>query len=439
MTGFINDLIGGFTGSNAKGRLDDGKAQFDAAAKDGFNLANTNFSTGYTQATNNIVDARKRAEAGYGSAENSVKWGAADASSRIGTGAAKQAGAINDAFDQAFSSAGKGFDTARGDINTSTDKALGFQRDALGNAISVLRPGIDAYKGYEGIVQNYAGVNGPQAQSDAFSSFTDTNSPLVQARNARANEELQAFQNARGITGGRAAMAASRAVAQRQADDYANYMANIQQAAGRTGSMAGQAASMTNAAGANEAALEAARGRSLGDLSTGQAALEASLATGRGGALSGIYGHEADAQAANSNAVGRGVADIRIGGTNAENDLLKTQAGLDTNYYGAMAQNASNYYNRQADAATAYNSALAGNEGTLFKNVLGLGSAAVSAFAPVNTYGLNSAGTGIVPTGTTSAAGNIWGALKGGYNYLTNGGSSPLASGGADTINFSGR
>jgi len=288
MTGFLNDLIGGFTGSNAKGRLDDGKAQFDAAAKDGFNLANTNFSTGYTQATNNIVDARKRAEAGYGSAENSVKWGAADASSRIGTGAAKQAGAINDAFDQAFSSAGKGFDTARGDINTSTDKALGFQRDALGNAISVLRPGIDAYKGYEGIVQNYAGVNGPQAQSDAFSSFTDTNSPLVQARNARANEELQAFQNARGITGGRAAMAASRAVAQRQADDYANYMANIQQAAGRTGSMAGQAASMTNAAGANEAALEAARGRSLGDLSTGQAALEASLATGRGGALSGI-------------------------------------------------------------------------------------------------------------------------------------------------------
>lgn len=427
MTGFLNDLIGGFTGSNAKGRLDDGKAQFDASAKDGFNVSNNNYATGYTLSSGRLADAKARTADGYNSAENSVKWGAADASSRIGAGATKQAGAINDAYDQAFGSAGKGFDAARGDINTSTDKALGFQRDALGNAISIMQPGIDAYKGYEGIIQNYSGVNGAQAQADAYSSFADTNSPLVAARNARANEELQAFQNARGITGGRAAMAAARATEQRAADDYQQYIASVQGAAGRTGSMVGQAASMTNSAGANQAAIEAARGRALADLQTGQAGLEASLATGRGGALSGIYGNEAAAQAANSNAVGRGVADIRIGRTGAENAIDQGQVALDTNYYGTMGQNASSYYNRQGDAATAYNSALAGNEGTLFKNTVALGTAAMGAFAPVNTFGLNEAGTGIVPTGTTSAWNNFSTALGNGYNKYV----SPLLSGGA--------
>lgn len=428
MTGFLNDLIGGFTGSNAKGRLDDGKAQFDAAAKDGFNVSNTNYATGYTLASNRMTDAKARTAGLYNDAENAVKWGAADAASKIEAGSGKRAAAINSAYDEAFNSAGAGTSAALSSINTSTDKALGFQRDALGNAISILKPGIDAYGGYEGVIKNFSGVNGAQAQGDAFASFTDTNSPLVAARNARADEEMQAFQNARGITGGRAALAASRAIAQRQADDYANYIANVQAAAARTGSMAGQAASMTNAAGANEAAIEAARGRSVADINTNDAALKASLATSRGGALSGIYGDETAALANNSNAVGRGVADIRVGRAGAENNLDQGQIGLDTAYYGTMAKNASDYYNRQGDAATAYNSALAGNEGTLFKNTIGLGTAAMGAFAPVNTFGLGPNGN-IVPTGSTSAWNNFSTALSNGYNKYV----SPLLSGGSST------
>lgn len=369
---------GALTGREAQGRLDLG-AGFDTATglydrlapsilaglQGGYGLGADALRSGYGGAEAAITDAANRARSDYvgqyGGAEDAINAGVAGARGDYATGY----GAAGDELR-------RGLATARNDYATG----YGGAESAVNAGLSAANAALSPYQS--------SGVRA-QGQFDAsmggdlsgYGTFRGSLDPFTSYADSLADKNQAAAMNARGISGGRALTAQSRAVAEREEGRVRDYLDRLERAAGRGQQVAGQVSANNMSAGQSVAGLRTGMADRMG--STEMA--------GRGaiaGTQTGLADRAAGATLTGAQAVGnvrQGLGDrLATSGMTTGGQIADTRAKLgvglaDNAVSGATAgaQTGLNLLRDQSTLATGRGQSLAGagaNTGSQLSNLI---------------------------------------------------------------------
>lgn len=235
------------------------------------------------------------AQKAYTDANATLNAGLTGARSALTTGLSNQLGSLAGGYGNARSDITSGYGNARTSLGTGYDAARDVVTNYGNAATGYLDPFVKSGYGAQGLLDNYYGVNGATAQGDMARNFADANNPLTAYRDEMATKALDAAYNARGLgTSGRAATAVSRASLERKAQDFSDYLGNVNLGANRGLSAAGSAAGIKANIGNTLGQIESNRGTGLAGLDTGQAGALGSLDYGYGGDVANLYGSNAN-------------------------------------------------------------------------------------------------------------------------------------------------
>lgn len=302
--------------------------------------------------------SRRQIRAGQSNATNLLNTLLEDGTQIYNDAYTNQSGILEDAYDQAYGEVNAGyeaaldntqtgFDAARNDLISAYNQAIGTQEDYLDRAQNILQPSMDRANVYNDMYANFLGANGAEAQTEALETYAGSN-PLREYRDNLADRALRSQMNAAGVTGGRAAMALSRASLERGETDLQNYLNRIERQAGQGAQYASDFANMTYNTGGSIANYQANRGNQLASLEQNRTATTNNLTTDRGNRLGTLTSNHGTNQA---NLAGQNASNL----VNLNSQVRNNQANIAMQ---GAAQVASNYGGQIGNMITGLGGAL---------------------------------------------------------------------------------